>query len=149
MLDLSELLPRKQKFVMLIAGGRAQNDAYAEAYGKASASSRYVIQRASRLAAELAPYIEELQRQNAAQLQYDAQAHMAELNGIIESCKRAAMPLLNSDLVDYGDRTPVVLRAVELKGKMCGLYTDKHEITGKDGRPMEIKQIVLATGARS
>jgi hypothetical protein len=148
MLDLSDLLPRKQKFVMLIAAGKAQNDAYAEAYGKSNASSRYCIQRASKLAAELAPYIDELQRQNAARLQYDAETHMQELNGIIESCKRSAMPLWNSDLVNYGNLTPVVLRAIELKGKMCGLYTDKHELTGRDGAPLEIKQLVIAKGGR-
>jgi hypothetical protein len=148
MLDLSELIPRKQKFALLVAGGKAQNAAYAEAYGKDDASSRYVIQRASKLAAELAPYIEELQRQNAEQLRYDAQTHLAELNGIIEGCKQVAMPLLNSDLVNYGSLTPVVLRAIELKGKMFGLYTDKHELSTKDGKPLEIKQIVLAVGAR-
>jgi hypothetical protein len=149
MSDLSDLLPRKQKFVMLVAGGKAQNQAYAEAYDKADASSRYVIQRASKLAAELAPHIGELQRQNAAQLRYDAEAHLAELNSIIEGCKQAAMPLLNSGLVNYGSFTPVVLRAVELKGKMFGLYPNKHEISGRDGKPLEIKQIVVATGARA
>jgi hypothetical protein len=141
---------KRELFVKyIVADGMDQKDAYALAYGRGKCSEKTLIEKASKLAKALKPQIDELRQANSEHLKYDAEAHMAELNSIIESCKRQAMPLLNSDVVNYGSLTPVVLRAVELKGRMCGHYTDHHEITGKDGKPLEIKQIVLATGARS
>lgn len=43
---------------------------------------------------------------------------------------------------DYSDYRGDKLKALELVGKHHKLFTDKQEITGKDGGPLEVEQVI-------
>lgn len=59
-------------------------------------------------------------------IKYDTEAHFKELDMAKEI---ALVPKGKDGNVDIGP----AIKAIELKGKLCGLYTEKTQLTGADG----------------
>lgn len=69
---------------------------------------------------EIAEYLEEFGSENAAKFEYSLTQHVEDLDQVAEMARKAG---------DY--RT--LLKSRELKGKVCGHYTEKHEVSGEVG----------------
>ena len=64
--------------------------------------------------------MEEFGSENAAKFEYSLTQHVKDLDQVAEMARKAG---------DY--RT--LLKSRELKGKVCGHYTEKHEVSGQVG----------------
>jgi hypothetical protein len=122
-----KLSPRREKFINLIVfGQKSQKDAYAEAYGRKDCSEKTLTEKASKLAAKLALNINALRLVNAEYVKYDAEKCYTELEA------------LRTRNITSTKNQSVVARAIELKMRLCGLVTERHEVTGSGGSPLGI-----------
>jgi phage terminase small subunit len=120
-----KLTAKQEKFAQLVAKGSTQSDAYREAYDSEDMLDKSIWEKASELAAivKVKSRIEELKLEYQLHLKYDAEAHYREL----EQLKELALTPMGKD----GDiDLKSAIKASELKGKLCGLYVDKQQITG-------------------
>lgn len=78
--------------------------------------------------------IEKEQKKNADKFEYTIEQSFENLLKAQEMAMKRTNPLggSNPDLTNF-------LKAEELKGKLCGLYIEKKEISGIDQTPLEIK----------
>lgn len=117
---------KQKRFAELVASGLAYSAAYREAYDCQNMAAATISRNAWALANrnKIATMIDALRPPPAA-VAYTVERHIDEL---IAVGQRAA------DAGQHG----VSLKAVELVGKVLGLYTQKVEVTGAGGGPVTV-----------
>ena len=120
---MANLTAKQEKFARLVAEGKRQSDAYKQAYDAEGMADNTIYARASELAndSKLSVRISEIMKENQQHLQYDTEKHFMELEDMRQKAETAALGKYNDP--DY----KTAIKAVELKGKLCGLYIDKHD----------------------
>jgi hypothetical protein len=124
------LTGKQEKFSRELAKGKSQYDAFCIAYPlQAKNSKRETIDsNASRLAAnnKIVARVKELQYAALNHVKYDIEAHYNELERLQKLAEEAS-------LGKYGDPDlKTAIKAVELKGKVKGLYVLKVESTNTE-----------------
>jgi predicted amidohydrolase YtcJ len=120
-----KLTAKQENFAQLVAKGSTQSEAYRQSYNVTTEDGNTVWSSASQLASDpkVSQRIQELKKEYQLHLKYDAEAHYREL----EQMKEIALTPMGKDgNVDI----KAAIKAVENKGKLCGLYVDKQQITG-------------------
>lgn len=123
-MDLPELTDKESQCIInYLLNGKKKADAYRNSYDCSNMNDNSIYVEASRFFSnpKIAPWIEYYSRNVSESLQnklnYNALQHFDELNEM----KAAAMVLRDK----YGNpNVSVALKAVELKGKLAGLYSD-------------------------
>lgn len=122
------LTSKQEKFCQGIVSGLNQSDAYRSAYNcdgmgdPTINNNAYVMMQDS----DIAMRIEALRLPIAERIGMGLESYLKEMIALKESAQ--------GDL----DHSPAI-KAHELIGKALGYYTQKTEITGKDGAPIDIK----------
>lgn len=130
---LTMLTEQKKRFARnyIANGGNATQAALKAGYSKKSAYSQ-----GQRLLkdVEIKQILEKEQKKNAEKFEYTIEQSFENLLKAQEVAMKRINPLggPNPDLTNF-------LKAEELKGKLCGLYIEKKEISGLDQTPLEIK----------
>lgn len=123
---------RQKKFVReYIKTNNATQSALSAGYSKKTA---YSIGQENLKKPEIAEAIEKQLKKNVEKFEYTIQDSFNNL----KKAQEIALARKNQ----LGDANPDVqsfIKAEELKGKLCGLYIDKKEISGIDSTPFEIK----------
>jgi len=123
------LTPKQEKFCQGIVSGLNQSDAYRAAYncenmGDATINNNaYVMMQDN----DIAMRIEQLRLPIAERIGMGLENYLTELIAMRDKAK---------------DDTPAI-KAHELIGKCLGYYVNKTELTGKDGSPLKVTEIVL------
>lgn len=127
------LTEQKKRFARnyIANGGNATQAALKAGYSKKSAYSQ-----GQRLLkdVEIKQMLEKEQKKNIERFEYTMQESFENLKKAQEMALKRTNQLggSNPDLTNF-------LKAEELKGKLCGLYIEKKEISGLDQTPLEIK----------
>lgn len=127
------LTEQKKRFARnyIANGGNATQAALKAGYSKKSAYSQ-----GQRLLkdVEIKQILEKEQKKNIERFEYTIEQSFENLRKAQEMALQRRNPLgqVNPDLTNF-------LKAEELKGKLCGLYIEKKEISGIDQTPLEIK----------
>ena len=127
------LTEQKKRFARnyIANGGNATQAALKAGYSKKSAYSQ-----GQRLLkdVEIKQILEKEQKKNLEKYEYTIEQSFENLKKAQELALQRCNPLgsPNPDLTNF-------LKAEELKGKLCGLYIEKKEISGIDQTPLEIK----------
>ena len=127
------LTEQKKRFARnyIANGGNATQAALKAGYSKKSAYSQ-----GQRLLkdVEIKQILEKEQKKNLEKFEYTIEQSFENLRKAQELALQRKNPLgvSNPDLTSY-------IKAEELKGKLCGLYIEKKEISGIDQTPLEIK----------
>lgn len=98
----------------LANGGNATEAALAAGY---SSKTAYSIGSENLNKPEIKEYLQVRGEQNAAKFEYTLREHVQDLDELADLAKRDGN--LNA-----------AIRAKELKGKVCGLYLERHELNG-------------------
>lgn len=124
---------------------------------RAGYSAKTANEQGAQLLAKLSTPIQAAMDKRSQELQIDANYVLSTIVDTIERCKQAR-PVLGRDgkavYVDTpdGDLVPAytfeanaVLKGAELLGKHLKLFTDKTELTGKDGAPLfkAIERVII------
>jgi len=123
------LTPKQEIFCQNIAKGMNQADAYRNAFNLDTAKPESVYVMASRLLknVKVKLRLDELRGSIVKELNYTAKESFDKLTKIQEMALK-------------GKRLNEALKAEELKGKLCGLYVERKDISGSlDMSPFEIK----------
>jgi len=166
------LTPKQEAFATGIASGLSQADAYRAAYPRSAKwKDEAVWQQSSRLAAHSEVYsrVKELGAKAAAANEVTVERIVRELALIAFGNKRSVMAwgpggvvLKDSETLTDDEAAQVLevkettsatggslslkthdkVKALELLGKHVGMFTDKVELTGKDGGPMQTFETV-------
>lgn len=120
------------------SNGMTQRECYIKAYNTENMTDETTDVKASIVAKKdkIGARIEALTKEFAAFLNYDAKAHFEELEAERKFAKQPSGR-------HFSVNASAAIKAVELKGKMTGRYIDKHEVTGKDGRPLIPTRILI------
>jgi len=119
------LTSKQEKFAQLLGTSTiSQSDAYRQAYDASGMADETIHNSAYKVANddEVAARIRQLRNETKEHLKYDAEAHFKEL----EASRLRALEGKKQDL-------GIELKALELKGKLVGLYVDKAETEFKGG----------------
>lgn len=163
------LTPKQEQFAFGLAGGQSQADAYRHAYPRAKNwKDETVWSKASVLAAngKVRTRVAELGAKAAAANEVTVERIVRELALIAFGNKKAVMHwgpggvklkdsegLSNDDAAQVAEvkettsatggslslKTHDKVKALELLGRHVGMFTDKVELTGKDGGPIATK----------
>ena len=130
------LTPKQEKFSRLVAEGNTQADAYRGSYSASNMSNEAIWVESSRLMDDptVALRIESIKAESLQHVKYGIEEHYKELD---LGARLALIPTGEHGRIDLNAYT----KAVELKGKLKGLYTSKVEHTGS------MKQIIVASQA--
>lgn len=123
---------RQKKFVReYIKTNNATQSALSAGYSKKTA---YSIGQENLKKPEIAEAIEKQLKKNVERFEYTIQDSFNNLKKAqeIALARRNQLGESNPDVQSF-------IKAEELKGKLCGLYIDKKEISGIDSTPFEIK----------
>lgn len=123
---------RQKKFVReYIKTNNATQSALSAGYSKKTA---YSIGQENLKKPEIAQAIEKQLKKNVERFEYTIQDSFNNLKKAqeIALARRNQLGESNPDVQSF-------IKAEELKGKLCGLYIDKKEISGIDSTPFEIK----------
>lgn len=121
---------REERFAQLVAGGMSQSEAFRIANpGSREWMEKTVHAKASEMAARprVRARIDEMLAQSAQQVVFTLADHLRNLDVISKAALKAK---------DFS----AAARAEEARGKASGFYVQKHELTGKNGGPIETKQ---------
>lgn len=123
-----KLTPKQERFAQLIAEGKSQADAYRGAFDVKTKRLSTIHDCAHKVMArpEVAQRVAELRQPIVERVQVTLEGHLKELERLRHMAMNAAQ---------YGP----AIKAEELRGKVAGFYTEKHQITGADGLPMTIQ----------
>lgn len=125
---MPKLTQRQENFCLAIIEGLNASDAYRSAYDVRTGTPKTVNETASRLMADpkIAARIVELREPAVIAAKITLVEHLRELASLRDAAKNGA---------EYG---PAITAEVA-RGKASGLYSDKLEVTGKDGAPIIVK----------
>lgn len=117
-----KLTSKQHKFCECIVSGKNQTESYKYAYNAENMSDKVIEKRASELMKDggITGGIEKLRKEVLEKIIYTVKDQFKEL------CKMKEKALKDGNLV-------TALKAIELKGKLFGLYVDKKEISGSLG----------------
>lgn len=125
---MAGLTPQREAFAIELAKGGTQSAAYRVAYPKSRKwSENAVAVNASRLVrdANVRLRLDELAAKAACANEVTLAQHVAELARLRQQAESA-------------EQFSAAIKAEELRGKACGLYTERHEVTGADGGPIKL-----------
>ena len=119
------LTPKQESFCIAVASGKGISDAYRIAYDHEGMKPASVNRMASELMTDLriTSRIAELKAPVIAAAQITLADHLRDLQDLRDAAKSAA-------------QFSAAITAEVSRGKASGLYIDKAEITGKDGKPL-------------
>ena len=117
---IKKLTPKQQKFVEGIVSGKNPSEAYIEAYNTENCSKETIKVNAQKLLADtnIALTIDEIRKEQQKEINYTVQDNFNEL----DIGAKAAMS--EGNLSAY-------IKAIELKGKLLGFFTDKKDVEVK------------------
>lgn len=121
------LTPKREAFAAGLAQGLSQSEAYRRAFPKSQAwKDATVWRKASLLAAvgEVKARLAEIQAAAAERCLVTLETHVAELARLRQKAE------------DEG-QLAAAIKAEELRGKVCGLYVERTELTGPNGGPIQ------------
>ena len=112
-----KLTPKQEKFVEGIVSGKNPSEAYREAYDVSNSSKESIKVNAQKLLADtnISLTIDTIRKEQQKQINYTVEDNFKEL----DIGAKAAMSEGNFS---------AYIKAIELKGKLLGFYTDKKEI---------------------
>lgn len=125
---MAGLTPQRETFAIELAKGGTQSAAYRVAYPKSRKwSENAVAVNASRLVRDhhVRLRVDELAARAAARNEVTLEKHVAELARLRQQAESV-------------EQFSAAIKAEELRGKACGLYTERHEVTGAGGGPIEL-----------
>lgn len=113
------LTHKQEKFAQLVASGKSQADAYRGAYNSENSTNDTIYVKASELMADgnISGRVKELRDMAAVEVKVTLEEHLSELKELRNRAKQ------------LDDLTPAI-KAEELRGKACGLYVNKTEVSG-------------------
>ena len=119
------LTPKQEAFCIAVASGNGISDAYRSAYDHGGMKPASVNRMASELMTDLriTSRIAELKAPVIAAAQITLADHLKDLQELREEAKRAG-------------QLSAAITAEVARGKASGLYVDRSEVTGKDGKPL-------------
>lgn len=121
-----KLSQRREKFAQLLAEGEKQSDAYRKVFNvKPTTKPDSIHQAASKLAAKVAPRVAELRKPVVERVQLTLERHLSDLEQL-------------KALATQAEQYSAAIKAEELRGKASGIYTEKHQLSGPDGLPLNI-----------
>ncbi len=126
------LTGKQEAFCQAIIKGKTQADAYRENYSVKGWKESSIHCCASQLASDtkVAQRLESLRAAIAKRHELTVDDIIAELEEAREMARSANIP-----------NPGVMVNATMGKAKVAGLIKDKHELTGKDGAPIEVTRI--------
>ena len=119
------ITPRQEAFCTFIVTGDDQTEAYRKAFKCPTAKPSTIYTKASRLMDDerIKARIEELRAPVREKVQLTLETHLARLNTLGKAAETKE---------NYG----AAINAEALRGKAVGLYVERSELTGKNGRPL-------------
>jgi phage terminase small subunit len=138
-----KLTIKQEKYVQGLFAGLSQREAYKQAYNCKKMKDKTIDENASRLAndskvkARLRELTEEFKNRNMLTVEWV----LNNLKEVTERClqQEPVKDRQGNETGEYTFQANGANRALELIGKHLGMFTDKVEMTGKDGGPIEIK----------
>lgn len=126
------LTPKQEKFCQSIVSGMNQSDAYRAAYSCDGMLDVTINNNAYKLTQDndIATRIEELRLPIAERISLGLEEYLKQMVEL----KKAAQA--------DSDHSPAI-KAHELIGKCLGYYVNKTELTGQNGGPLKVTEIVL------
>lgn len=124
---MSELTPKQEKFAQCVASGMSQADAYRNSFTvgeKTKDSSVHVSASKLMNDPKIWQRVEELRKPIVQRTQITLESHLQTLAEIRDRA-------LDSNQFSAASTAEIA------RGKASGLYSDKVELTGKDGAPIE------------
>lgn len=124
------LTPKQEKFAQLIASGTNQSEAYKQSYNAENMQASTIAEKASRLVRRdnIRARVEELQKPVVKKLEYTLEAHLNRMKEL----QQFAMQL---------EQPSAAIKAEENIGKVLGFYTNKTELSGPGGGPIDIQLV--------
>jgi len=140
------LTAKQEQFVQNILSGMTQRDAYRGAFNSSKMKDKSVDEVACRLLKEikitsrLKELQDEIKERNIVTVEYVLQS----LINVAERCQQAepVMIRVDGEMVPSGEYrfdSSGANKSLELLGKTLKMFTDKTELTGKDGTELVIK----------
>ncbi len=122
------LTPKQEKFcIAYIETGNA-SEAYRRAYNSGKMKPETVNRNAKSMLDDnkIATRIGALQKPAVEKAQVTLEQHLNDLKRL-------------RDLAEADQKWQAAIQAEVSRGKVSGLYTERHELTGKDGQPVEVE----------
>lgn len=129
------LTPKREAFAQAVASGMSQADAYRSAFDAARMKPETIQSAASRLMADskVSARVDEIRGPIVKKAQMTLESHLADLKMLRDKALEA-------------EQYSAAITAETNRGKAAGLYTEKHELTGPNGGPVEtVTRIELVT----
>lgn len=124
------LTPKQEKFAQLVASGVNQSDAYRQVYNADKMSGSTVNRQAHEVAqnSNVTARIAELRKPIIEAHQYTLESYVKRMNEVAEMA------------FEQG-QTAAGVKALENVGKVLGLYTNKTELSGPGGGPVNVQLV--------
>lgn len=124
------LTPKQEKFAQLVASGTNQSDAYRQAYNAENMTYASVNRQAHAVAqnSNVASRVKELQKPIIEAHRFTLDSYIKRMNELCEISLSA-------------EDNSAAIKALENVGKVLGFYTQKTEISGRDGGPLDIQLV--------
>jgi phage terminase small subunit len=149
---MTTLTAKQEAFCLRIVAGDSASDAYRSAYTPKKATAKTINEAASRLArsSKVVARIAELREPIIEKVQADVAYVLDNLVEVTERCMQRAPVMVKVDghmeqamdadgnhLWEFEGKTAVA--ALGLIGKYRGMFTERHEHSGPNGGPFEVK----------
>jgi len=138
------LTPKQERYVQGLFSGLSQREAYKQAYNCGAMKNATIDKRASEIAqrGEIKGRLKELQENLAERNILTVEWVLNNLKEVAERClqQEPVMIRQGNEMVESGEYQFAYAganRSLELIGKHLGMFTDKMELTGKDGGPIK------------
>lgn len=124
------LTPKREAFAQAVASGMSQADAYRSAFDASKMKPETIQSAASRLMADckVSARVEEIRKPVVKRAQISLEAHLERLRAL-------------SEAAEAEKQYSAAITAEVSRGKASGLYSDKIEVTGKDGGPLQHAEV--------
>ena len=120
------LTPKQEKFCLVYIETGNASEAYRQAYCAGKMSATTINRTAKELVdnRKIAARLQELRAPAVEKAQITLEQHLNDLKRL-------------RDLAEVDQKWQAAIQAEVSRGKVSGLYTEKHELTGKDGGPLQ------------
>lgn len=142
------LTPKQEKFCLEVIAGKNQSDAYRAAYTEQKMSAEAIHVEACKLMQnpKIVKRVAELRAPAIAKAQVDAKWIMEKLMTVAERCmqEEAVKDREGNPTGEYVFNAAGANKAIELLAKhvdVRAFAADRHEVTGKDGGPIELAEL--------